>query len=136
MERELGRVRGVRNAPRTLDLDLLLYGDARAARRPALTLPHPRLHERRFVLVPLAEIAPELRHPRARRARAASCCARCPDTSRSRCTRSAGRPRLMSFHYIAVEGAIGVGKTAVVERLAERLEAATAARGVGDRTRS
>jgi 2-amino-4-hydroxy-6-hydroxymethyldihydropteridine diphosphokinase len=62
-ERELGRARGAeRNAPRTADVDLLLYGlEVRAS--PALTLPHPRLAERRFVLVPLAEIAPEVLHP-------------------------------------------------------------------------
>ena len=62
VEREAGRERGVRNAARTLDLDLLLYGDA-VVSTPALTVPHPRLHERAFVLVPLAEIAPGARHP-------------------------------------------------------------------------
>ncbi len=61
-ERTRGRVRAFRNAPRTLDVDLLLYGEA-CTREPDLTLPHPRLHERRFVLVPLTEIAPDLRHP-------------------------------------------------------------------------
>lgn len=61
-ERELGRVRGVRNGPRTLDADLLLYGDE-VRGGTALELPHPRLHERRFVLVPLCEIAPQARHP-------------------------------------------------------------------------
>jgi 2-amino-4-hydroxy-6-hydroxymethyldihydropteridine diphosphokinase len=62
-ERELGRERGPRrNAPRTADVDLLLYGsEVRAL--PSLTLPHPRLAERRFVLVPLAEIAPHALHP-------------------------------------------------------------------------
>ena len=53
-----GRERPYRNAPRTLDLDLLLYGDERIA-TPALTVPQPRLHERAFVLLPLAEVAPE-----------------------------------------------------------------------------
>jgi len=56
------RRRSVRNAPRTLDLDLLLYGDA-SVREPGLTVPHPRMHERAFVLVPLAELAPDLRVP-------------------------------------------------------------------------
>lgn len=59
IEAAFGRVRSVKNAPRTLDLDLLLYGDARRD-DPALTLPHPRLAERAFVLAPLAEIAPAL----------------------------------------------------------------------------
>lgn len=54
-----GRERSHLNAPRTLDLDLLLYADMRIA-TSALTLPHPRLHERAFVLLPLAEIAPGL----------------------------------------------------------------------------
>jgi 2-amino-4-hydroxy-6-hydroxymethyldihydropteridine diphosphokinase len=53
-----GRERPYRNAPRTLDLDLLLYGDACIASE-RLTVPHPRMHERAFVLVPLAEIAPQ-----------------------------------------------------------------------------
>ena len=59
IERAHGRERPFANAPRTLDLDLLLHGDAVLA-SDALTLPHPRLHERAFVLVPLAEIAPDL----------------------------------------------------------------------------
>jgi len=53
-----GRRRTMRNAPRTLDLDLLLYGEE-VIDQNGLTLPHPRLHERAFVLAPLAEIAPE-----------------------------------------------------------------------------
>jgi 2-amino-4-hydroxy-6-hydroxymethyldihydropteridine diphosphokinase len=59
IEARFGRRRSVRNAPRTLDLDLLLYGDA-VSHDPQLILPHPRLHERAFVLAPLAEIAPQL----------------------------------------------------------------------------
>ena len=66
IEREMGRDRRgeaeIRNAPRTLDLDLLLYADVVYV-DPELTLPHPRMHERRFVLEPLAEIAPDARHP-------------------------------------------------------------------------
>lgn len=58
-----GRERPHRNAPRTLDLDLLLYGQ-RVVSEPGLTVPHPCLHERAFVLVPLADLAPELEHPR------------------------------------------------------------------------
>jgi 2-amino-4-hydroxy-6-hydroxymethyldihydropteridine diphosphokinase len=62
IERALGRERPYRNAPRTLDLDLLLYGDRRIE-TPELTVPHPRLHQRAFVLRPLAEIAPTLTVP-------------------------------------------------------------------------
>ena len=54
-----GRERGWRNAPRTLDLDLLLHGQATLA-SPGLTIPHPRMHERAFVLLPLAELDREL----------------------------------------------------------------------------
>jgi 2-amino-4-hydroxy-6-hydroxymethyldihydropteridine diphosphokinase len=57
LEARAGRVRGPRNGPRTLDVDLLLYGD-RAVESEGLVVPHPRLRERRFVLEPLAEIAP------------------------------------------------------------------------------
>jgi 2-amino-4-hydroxy-6-hydroxymethyldihydropteridine diphosphokinase len=65
LEREFGRDRltGIVNGPRTLDLDLLLFGDV-LLNEPDLTVPHPRLLERAFVLVPLCEIAPELRDPR------------------------------------------------------------------------
>jgi len=60
VEKALGRVReGPRFGPRTLDLDLLLYGDT-VVDEPGLTVPHPRLHERRFVLEPLAELDPAL----------------------------------------------------------------------------
>ena len=50
-------------APRRMDLDILFYGNALIDRPPALVIPHPRLHERRFVLEPLAKIAPEFMHP-------------------------------------------------------------------------
>lgn len=63
IEADHGRLRTYLNAPRTLDLDLLLFGD-REIDHPALTLPHPRLHVRAFVLEPLAQIAPGLAHPR------------------------------------------------------------------------
>jgi 2-amino-4-hydroxy-6-hydroxymethyldihydropteridine diphosphokinase len=62
IEYALGRRREVRRGPRTIDMDLLLYGNERSANE-FLQLPHPRLHERRFVLTPLAELAPELIHP-------------------------------------------------------------------------
>ena len=57
LELQAGRERPYRNAPRTLDLDLLLYGDA-CINSPQLVVPHPRMHERAFVLVPLAQVAP------------------------------------------------------------------------------
>ena len=63
LERERGRERTAHRAPRTLDLDLILYGDL-IVDSPALVVPHPRFAERRFVLEPLAEIAPHLKDPR------------------------------------------------------------------------
>lgn len=62
IEDRLGRVPGRRFGPRVIDLDLLLYGDLEID-VPTLAVPHPRLHLRRFVLEPLAELDPELRHP-------------------------------------------------------------------------
>jgi 2-amino-4-hydroxy-6-hydroxymethyldihydropteridine diphosphokinase len=62
IERQHGRVRDIAGGPRTLDLDLLLYGDS-VLDEPGLTVPHPRLHERAFVLYPLQEIAPGLAIP-------------------------------------------------------------------------
>jgi 2-amino-4-hydroxy-6-hydroxymethyldihydropteridine diphosphokinase len=62
IEQAHGRERPYRNAPRTLDLDLLLYGDEVIA-TAALSVPHPRMHERAFVLVPLLEIAPDVAIP-------------------------------------------------------------------------
>lgn len=59
LENQHGRQRPYKNAPRTLDLDLLLYGDA-TMESPRLTLPHPRMHQRAFVLAPLHDIAPHL----------------------------------------------------------------------------
>jgi 2-amino-4-hydroxy-6-hydroxymethyldihydropteridine diphosphokinase len=63
IEERLGRVRRERWGPREIDLDLLLYGD-RILEEPGLLVPHPRLHERIFALLPLAEIAPSAVHPR------------------------------------------------------------------------
>ena len=62
IEGRMGRVRRVRFGPRTIDLDLLLYGDQNID-EPGLTVPHPRLHERRFALEPLAELDPGLTIP-------------------------------------------------------------------------
>ncbi len=62
VEWALGRRRLVRQGPRAIDIDILFYGTS-VVRAPELTIPHPRIAERRFVLVPLCEIAPGLRHP-------------------------------------------------------------------------
>jgi 2-amino-4-hydroxy-6-hydroxymethyldihydropteridine diphosphokinase len=62
IERDMGRQRVERKGPRTIDLDILLFGDE-IIESPELTIPHPAMHQRRFVLAPLAEIAPSARHP-------------------------------------------------------------------------
>ena len=62
IERKMGRRRVQKKGPRTVDIDILLFGNS-VIKMQGLTIPHPALHERRFVLEPLAEIAPEARHP-------------------------------------------------------------------------
>ena len=62
IEQQLGRRRAQQKGPRTIDIDILLFGD-QIVDDPGLTIPHPTLHERRFVLEPLVEIAPGARHP-------------------------------------------------------------------------
>ena len=62
IERAHGRMRDIPNGPRTLDLDIVLYGE-RVVHEPGLTVPHPRMHQRAFVLAPLAEIAPDAQVP-------------------------------------------------------------------------
>ena len=78
LELQAGRERPYRNAPRTLDLDVLRYGDL-TLETPELTLPHPRMLERAFVLVPLAEIAPALVPPAALQAVAGQAITRLSD---------------------------------------------------------
>ena len=62
IEQELGRAAAFRNAPRVIDLDIIAY-DQLVLRSASLEIPHPRMHERSFVLYPLAEVAPDFRHP-------------------------------------------------------------------------
>ncbi len=62
VENRLGRQRRLEKGPRTVDIDILLFDDV-VIETPDLIVPHPRMHERRFVLEPLAEIAPDVRHP-------------------------------------------------------------------------
>lgn len=66
VERRLGRRPGVHKGPRPIDIDILLYENV-VVRTAALTIPHERMHERRFVLIPLRELAPNIRHPLSRR---------------------------------------------------------------------
>ncbi|MEO0081135.1 MAG: 2-amino-4-hydroxy-6-hydroxymethyldihydropteridine diphosphokinase [candidate division WOR-3 bacterium] len=63
VEQELGRKQAERSGPRTIDIDILLYG-TQIVDKPGLCVPHPRMHERAFVLVPLCDLAPDAVHPR------------------------------------------------------------------------
>lgn len=82
VEREMGRRRAVKRGPRVIDIDVLLFG-ANVMRTPELEIPHPRMASRRFVLVPLAEIAPTARHP-VLNASIQELLAACPDRSQVR----------------------------------------------------
>jgi 2-amino-4-hydroxy-6-hydroxymethyldihydropteridine diphosphokinase len=62
LEQQMGRRRVQKKGPRTIDIDILLFGDS-VLDVPGLTVPHPHMHERRFVLEPLSEIAPDAQHP-------------------------------------------------------------------------
>jgi 2-amino-4-hydroxy-6-hydroxymethyldihydropteridine diphosphokinase len=88
IERSLGRERTVPRGPRTIDIDILLYGSS-VVREAGLTIPHPVMAARRFVLLPLAEIAPGLRHPVLRRT-IGELLAECPDASAVRAWRPGG----------------------------------------------
>ncbi len=82
IEREMGRLRGTKYGPRLIDMDILLYG-ATVVDTPELTVPHPKMTERRFVLVPLNELASDIRHPVLRKT-IAELLAETPDQSQVR----------------------------------------------------
>jgi 2-amino-4-hydroxy-6-hydroxymethyldihydropteridine diphosphokinase len=79
IEARFGRVHGERNAARSLDLDLLAYGEITSNAAGPLILPHPRMHQRAFVLAPLCDIAPAWRHPRLHRSAAQLLAALAPE---------------------------------------------------------
>ena len=105
IEASLGRVRDMRWGPRTIDLDLLLYDDVQME-SPSLTLPHPRMAFRKFVLEPAAEIAPDWRHP-----------------TIGWTLRELRDHVRYAAPYVAVTGPPAVGKSALVSQLAAHLGA-------------
>ena len=94
IERELGRRRITPHGPRTIDLDLLFYGSS-VIRGRELEIPHPRLTERKFVLIPLAQIAPEFRHPILHKS-VTQLLAETPDRSEVRLWHAAAEPAMAS----------------------------------------
>ena len=122
IESDLGRERGssTEYKARTIDIDVLLYGDE-VLRYKNLTVPHPRMLERKFVLVPLAEITPQLKHPIVQKT-IAECLAKCEDVSEiSKTNVTLQRPTsiIEKYNYIAIEGNIGAGKTTLAKMIGD-----------------
>ena len=126
IERQQGRERRAAWEPRTIDLDLLLHGDLQTAPGEVPSVPHPRLAERRFVLQPLVDLAPDVEVPGAGRS-AAALLAACPDPQpleRAPMVLMEGETLLPeSLRYVAVEGVIGAGKTTLARMIAARMDA-------------
>jgi 2-amino-4-hydroxy-6-hydroxymethyldihydropteridine diphosphokinase len=116
IEHQFGRVRGETNAPRTLDLDLLLYGD-RVINTPQLVVPHPRMHERDFVLVPLVEIAPDAVHPTLRKTVKELAAGRPRDGIRPLTTRATVIGELRGLRALVTGSTKGIGATIANEFL-------------------
>ena len=127
IERELGRERsqGKGYRSRTLDLDLLYYG-TELIQSPALTVPHPHLHLRRFVLKPLADIAPQFYHPTLEMDHR-NLLQQCRDTTSIQKTPLELFPGRQAFFaelgFVAIEGNIGAGKTTLARKMAQELNA-------------
>lgn len=123
IEAELGRDRSVeqRWGPRTCDLDLLLMGDLEI-QTPSLTIPHPRMHERRFVLEPLESIAPEARHPGLGRT-VAELLSQAPAAGAAPAARPAPTQAPGGAKLVSVIGPVAAGKTTLAELLAIELPA-------------
>jgi 2-amino-4-hydroxy-6-hydroxymethyldihydropteridine diphosphokinase len=114
IEASMGRIFKGSNVPRTIDLDIILFGDL-ISHDERLTIPHPRMRFRRFVLEPLLEVAPDTVHP-ALGARIADLLSAVSAQDVVRAEPFAPR---VSYRHIAVEGPIGVGKSSLAEKLAE-----------------
>jgi 2-amino-4-hydroxy-6-hydroxymethyldihydropteridine diphosphokinase len=131
IERELGRKRNPEKTDKTyenrpIDIDLLFYGDE-IKNTAKLQVPHPRLQERRFVLLPLHDIAPQLRHPHLKKSIKELLAETKDETSCTQLSATLENPRsrydLKKHHYIAIEGNIGAGKTTLTTLIAEEFNA-------------
>ena len=128
IENSLGRIRNDSKnySDRTIDIDILLFDDE-IIFSPELMVPHPRMLERKFVLVPLAEIAKETIHP-VTKTRIEKCLISCNDSSeilKTKQTLQRPIPLTEKYNYIAIEGNIGAGKTTLAKLMSDEFNAKT-----------
>ncbi len=127
IELKLGRQKREKWAEREIDIDILLYNNVIIS-TPELQIPHPDMHNRRFVLIPLSEIAPDVVHPILKK-RISELLIECKDTTRiihipeKINLKNIIEPEVREVKYIAIEGVIGAGKTSLAKMLGERLNA-------------
>jgi 2-amino-4-hydroxy-6-hydroxymethyldihydropteridine diphosphokinase len=127
IETKFGRQKRERWAEREIDIDILLY-DNIVLSTPELQIPHPDMHNRRFVLIPLSEIAPNMIHPIFKKS-ISELLIECKDTTRiihipeKIDLKNITEPEVREIRYIAIEGVIGAGKTSLAKLLSERLNA-------------
>ncbi len=127
IETKLGRQKREKWAEREIDIDILLYDDLIIS-TPELQIPHPDMHNRRFVLIPLSEIAPDVIHPVLKKS-VSELLIECKDTTRiihipqKIDFKNIIEPEVKEIRYIAIEGVIGAGKTSLAKMLGERLNA-------------
>jgi 2-amino-4-hydroxy-6-hydroxymethyldihydropteridine diphosphokinase len=127
IETKLGRQKREKWAEREIDIDILLYDDLIIS-TPELQIPHPDMHNRRFVLIPLSEIAPDVIHPVFKKS-VSELLIECKDTTRiihipqKIDFKNIIEPEVKEIRYIAIEGVIGAGKTSLAKMLGERLNA-------------
>ena len=129
LEQKLGRIRTESPSyqPRVIDIDIIAYGDE-VVETEFLQVPHPHLHNRLFVLLPLVEIVPHWTHPKTKKT-ITELISNCTDSGACKKIGSLKAPlskiNLEHFNYIAVEGNIGAGKTTLVSKIAEDFNAKT-----------